>query len=53
MDKDKVVEAINFVEDKLQKTALTKQDIKEIDDRLEQVVAQVEMKKKYFKRLGK
>lgn len=49
---DKIIEAIKFVEDKLQKTALTKRDIVEIDEQLDKVVAQVENKKKYFKRLG-
>ena len=52
MDKKQIVEAVDFLEDKLQKTALTKQDIREMENKLEKVVAQVESNKQYFKRLG-
>jgi len=50
--RDKILEVVKFAEDKLQKAALTKQDINEIDKKLDKVVAQAEMQKKYFKRLG-
>ncbi len=47
-----VTETVEFLEDKLCKVALSKNDLQQMEEKLDWVVAQIEVEKKYFKRLG-
>ncbi len=47
-----VTETVEFFEDKLSKVALSKNDLQQMEEKLDWVVAQIETEKKYFKRLG-
>ena len=53
MNTQKIKKAVIIIENKLKKTALTKQDFTEIDNTLEHIISQIEVTKKYFKRLSK